>query len=900
MNCRGILFFAILLSIFAFFTANAPAACEPVGTWAGILNSDTQPGGVLSNWTFSIDGLTSGEWIMFTTDGGTVSSSDASGMWICFGGEVLATYTGMATESVGGTQSGYTLEFHGPITGDTAAGQYTITFGNPLWEGDTGTWNLARDAVSNHVSYIEITAGLDYEDPFITEDLMYGFNFSISTDDTVSLVEFLDPTGTTHQIPMISEQWDDVNKVWTFYSYDPDDDSYSWNYEKQLPNAAALADYDGQYTITVHYVGGGQQQTTAWFGAAGTSNPIPQPTQEPILTSPAHRARVKSPVPVTWQACTDDAASSIYLVLQDETSGADEDYQFDKTATGFETPLTLTDGPWQIELYFVAGDSGVNPDGIETFFGKYSTSDYDFTVASSNNISGTVVDRDTSSPMDNMRVGLHHEDLWQWFETRTLPDGSYLLSDIPDGTVQVQALPEPDSGYARTGRRVDLSGDVTGLRFELAPGSTYSGRLVDAQTAEPIGGIEVGYWNDAQVVWQSSWVDANGRFSLPNLPAGLASLTIEPSVNTGYAKYLQWESSQIHLEEGQEYVGRIIGLQKGVYAYGYVFYPDGTPAAGVELDYDSRTCGGNVETGSDGFYEMILPPDTYVIAPDTDELGAVHTEITVNGGEMFVPIENITIYPLDQGGQISGIINNPGSLAKEGVFTVVAFEPGTVFSPDTWYTIRPVAAVNQPDAGPFTLAGLPPGTNYDIYLVSIDETDDEVESGTILDSELNVSIGTTDVSVDYTTEGGAVTGQVRSMRQKPLYGVQIMLADTGTGDFAGFADTDANGTYTFYNIPAGTYTVIAMHGKYQNASTAVAAADGQVAQADTLILPYLGEKEGADLDGDGVIGIGDAAILADQWLLPGSTANFDLTGVVDLGDFSKLLENWGGEAIWPH
>jgi len=215
------------------------------------------------------------------------------------------------------------------------------------------------------------------------------------------------------------------------------------------------------------------------------------------------------------------------------------------------------------------------------------------------------------------------------------------------------------------------------------------------------------------------------------------------------------------------------------------------------------------------------------------------------------------------------------------MFTVVAFEPGTEFSPETWYTIRPVAIVAQPEAGAFTLGGLPPGTNYDLHLVVIDETDGEIESGTILDSVLDVPTGATGVSLNYSTQGETVGGRVRNVRQEPLLGAQILLADPVSGDFAGFADAGANGEYVFYNIPAGTYTVIAIHGKYLNAATMIQVIDGQTAQADTIILPFLGEKEGADLNGDGIV-----------------DSNFDRQGNVDLADFSKVADNWYRQAIW--
>lgn len=233
-------------------------------------------------------------------------------------------------------------------------------------------------AVSEHVSWADISYSWIYDNPDNPASRKYEFWFEIDTDDTVNFVEFQTPQGSTFQIPKLPEQHSGVVRT----SYEEDEWGCYWEYGVESANINDLLPYgDGLYTITVHYEGSGQDQTTVWFGIPETSSPLPQPSQRPILTSPAHNSVVNNDlVTFVWGQCTDPAADGIWIMLEYQ------DLMISFEGEGFATDETswdsvfLPDGLWKADIAFECYDWATNSDGISYAVWKSSKSLYDFTV----------------------------------------------------------------------------------------------------------------------------------------------------------------------------------------------------------------------------------------------------------------------------------------------------------------------------------------------------------------------------------------------------------------------------------------------------------------------------------------------------------------------------------------
>jgi len=751
------------------------------------------------------------------------------------------------------------------------------------------------DPISDHVSGVHIGHRWDYDDPYDNTDLTYEFDLQVSTDDTVELVEFKTPGGNTFQIP--NQPYTQSGYIETRRYFQ--DGAYQWWYGGDFVNSLDLQEYgDGWYTVRVYYAGGGQGQTSVWFGMPDKVNPIPQPTQEPYLTYPQHRSGVDSPVTFTWWWCWDSAATEIWMSLEKEETGEEIENSFDVSETSWG-PVELTDGFWGAEISF--GQSyytADNGDGIGVHVAKNSESDYEFAVGGFD-ISGRVTDKYTLEGLGNIRVGCWQKDFEIWNQTYTDINGFYTLTNIQPGQVEVRA--EPEAIYAGMGTEFELTENVYGLDFALSPEAVLSGKVIDAMTAEPLEGIEVTYWCDRYEFGKNDFSDSDGAFSLTNLPTGMAEIKARPGVESGYAWSLPWGSSYIYLAEGEHLSNRIIALHKGALVSGYIKDANGIPIGGIEYDWNGKLSEGWGRADSEGRYQIRLPEGTYVIGPDEEDFGVLRKRVTITDINQPVEVNDITVYTEETGGQISGNVNNPSGYPKTGEFLIAAFETGSAVDPNTWYTISVLGETGLSEAGAFSISALPPDVNYDVYLCAIRENPDDMMSFSVRDSVINVSAGTTDINLYYNSEGSTVRGKLENTNGRALVGLTVLINDPCTGAFRGFGETDPNGEYFIYNVGAGTYTFTAIHSKYTDVSTTIEVVDGVPADAGTVVMPFGGEKEGADLNGNGIVNMVDFAKFGSEWRQSGSLdADFDQNGEVGFTDLARVAENWLWQAIWLH
>ena len=515
-------------------------------------------------------------------------------------------------------------------------------------------------------------------------------------------------------------------------------------------------------------------------------------------------------------------------------------------------------------------------------------------------ISGRVTDKATGLPLPNIHVNCWNNDLQVGADDYTDANGIYKLTNLPPGVVDVSV--EPDSYYAYMGiSELELEEDINNLDFALPAGAILSGRVLGVKTAKPLAGIEIEYSSEETSAYKNQFTDADGSFCLTQLPPGIAEVKAKPNVNRGCAWNLPWGSDLVCLNEGENRSGRIITLEKGAIVRGHIKDVNGNPLDSVGYDYSGRDCDGWDDTNDvDGSYQIRLPVGIYAITPDnTDEFGALPAMVTITDVNEEVNVPDMIVYTEENGGQISGEVNNPGGYAKTGYFIIISFKAGTAINdPNAWYTIRPVSTTGMGDAGPFSLSKLPPDVNYDIYLCVDNQAN--IESIAVRDSALNVAVGTTGINLVYSSQGSTVTGTLKNADDRPVLGATVLLSDS-SGGFAGFGDADCNGGYVIYNAPAGTYTAAAVHSKYLPTSTTVEVVEGVPVDVNTIIMPFRGEKEGPDLNGDGNVDMVDVAEFAGQWLNSGaSEADFNQDNRVNFSDWVRIAENWMSRAIWLH
>lgn len=513
-------------------------------------------------------------------------------------------------------------------------------------------------------------------------------------------------------------------------------------------------------------------------------------------------------------------------------------------------------------------------------------------------ISGKITDKATTLPLANIRVGCWNDDFEIWADTSTDANGIYLLTNLPPGE-EVDICVEPEFYYAYMGiEEFEFEADINNLNFALPAGGTLCGKVLGADTAQPMANVEIEYDNERYNTERNTFTNADGTFCLTQLPPGIAEVKAMPDVDSGYAWNLPWGADLVNLKEGEYHSERIIFLEKGALVHGYIKDADGDAFNDIEYYYTGKKCDGWDYPDVNGFYQIRLPVGTYIIeSDDQEEFGSLPATVTITNINNPVNVPDIIFYSEETGGQISGHVNNPGGYAKTGYFSIMAFEAGTILDQNISYTFPLTAETEMENAGPFSLANLPPDANYDIYLAVESETPDERQSLTIRDFALNVALDSNNISLDYNSTGNTIRGSVKNLNGQPVIGATALLFNSA-GDFKGCCKNDANGFYAIYNVPDGNYTITAIHSKYANASTVIDV-NGADANVPEIVMLFDGGKEGPDLNGNGVIDLFDIAELSNQWLDSGiNEADFNQDGIVNFFDWLPITDNWLWKAIW--
>ena len=464
-----------------------------------------------------------------------------------------------------------------------------------------------------------------------------------------------------------------------------------------------------------------------------------------------------------------------------------------------------------------------------------------FSLKDGYKVSGKVTDKATGLALDNIRVTYWHGEYGVFAFTYTDIEGKYTLSRLLPGEVGIGA--DPESYYGMMGATLGLWEDINNLDFMLPVGASLSGKVINAETAQPLPKFEVTYWNDSHQVYQSDFSYGDGTFALLHLPPGVAEIKANPDIDTGYALWnLPLGCNLISLNEGEDKINQNITLYKGALVSGSITNPYGHPMSYFKYRYRGRLCQADSETDIDGRYEIRLPEGTYIITVDEDGYSAIPQIVTITDVNLPVVVPPIKAYSELTGGRISGSVNNPGGYTKNGDFIIAAFEAGTVIDPNTFIITEAISNTRLQQAGGFTIAGLPLGFNYDILLiVSNEETISETHFFTVRDSQSDVSVGQSDLILNYNSQGGTVSGKVLDINNQPVLGAIVLISDLATGRFAGWADADYNGNYIFYNVPARTYTVTAIHSKCPNKSATVQVNEDDLPNVIDIIMPCIGE-----------------------------------------------------------
>ena len=324
--------------------------------------------------------------------------------------------------------------------------------------------------------------------------------------------------------------------------------------------------------------------------------------------------------------------------------------------------------------------------------------------------------------------------------------------------------------------------------------------------------------------------DGNGYFTISNLPAGIGELGVDFGSADPYciparlAVYLlagddkdvgTIRVQRCALVQGTAQVSNPDdGCDQNVYANGLKFEAEGDINSGV---YQLRLPEGvhdiYLDSSGDGPYKLTARPVQVTVTAANVTSGQ-----TVSVPQQLVIYSDLTPGMATVSGQVvkSGTPPDPHANADS---MVGLFLPGKL----NGMTAEKFASIDMVQQqhilnvfGNFSLEPVPPGTYDACWFLYTETPDGQRRTATLRGFQPNVNVpeggSVTLPAFTYASAGSPVVdGIVKDITGNPVLKAKVLITDSN-GFFSAFAETDQNGHWEVYNLPAGTnYTAKASH-----------------------------------------------------------------------------------------
>jgi hypothetical protein len=513
-------------------------------------------------------------------------------------------------------------------------------------------------------------------------------------------------------------------------------------------------------------------------------------------------------------------------------------------------------------------------------------------------IYGRIVDKITGEGLRGVTLTLWSYSCYYnlehiWSMTSDSEGNFALLHNLPEGQYGLGA---DVFGAYRLGIpdwRINLTEGTIPLILEMIPPAHLEVVCIDAETGEP--------FTEAMKIYAG----AESGTSHENLlaPSGWVQIFVDPNDS---ANHQPSREEWIYLKTG-ETRSVLMPIKKGVPIRGTIRYLNGeihVDPCSVTMVGENGSYGTYTSYASNGTFEFLIPSGTYGCWATSCCMGGCvdspWRQVTVSEDPQLNP--DLELFSDSLHGDVKWIhctTTNLSPIPHASSLEFLALPKEVFPTPDNVLTLLNRWSYSWYDLpNEKLLDELPPG-EYDLFFGILNQRD-PFFSFTVRDKKLGVPAGTENLEFSYTSEGSTVMGRVLDTEGFPLLLPEILLDTIPGGEFAGWARTNPRGQFVFYNVPAGTYTLSAVHRNYTTTQTTVTVPEGPaIVTAETLTMNPKGRREGADFNGDGLIDIDDLSNLTADWMQEGThPADLDQSGLIDLSDLARMSQTWLGQAVW--
>ncbi len=462
-----------------------------------------------------------------------------------------------------------------------------------------------------------------------------------------------------------------------------------------------------------------------------------------------------------------------------------------------------------VDQWFNNRPTPVDADRVELTAETPDRGGIDFALAPGGSISGEVRTLAGQTPLSGVWVGAHYDDpIWQHFPFATLSqDGKYFIRGLPAGRywlgthhpqMVTQFWNHTASRSQVTFVDVIPGQGVMGINFDLEPGTSVSGMVLDAQ-GHPMEGAWVHAWSNVNENGNGARVAVDGSYQIGGLlPAADTFVSVE-ALGYGPQTY-----PRILDTTGGPLVGIDFLLQPEAVISGQVMNSQGEPLQDVlvhALSVDDLVSEADL-TDSQGRYAI------HRLSAGMDYRVSAHhpawASLWFNGKPNPWEADLVDL----TGGSVDGIdFSMMEGRSISGRVTDGAGNPVAEAHLWAWSeTLRAGASVNSGPDGDYVLRGLPPSADLQVFCEHPEWVPERYP--TLVD----VSGG--DVQgIDFALEAGqTIDGTVRELDGTPLRGAWVVAwSPSLPDDFHRVGESGSDGSFLVRGLPpVSDYRVFAI------------------------------------------------------------------------------------------
>ncbi len=481
-------------------------------------------------------------------------------------------------------------------------------------------------------------------------------------------------------------------------------------------------------------------------------------------------------------------------------------------------------------------------------------------------------------------------DEWQEMQSA---DGRFEIAGLPPGKIRVRV--RADGWLDPKEHEVTLTSGQTSdeLAFEMAPGASVRGVVIDAASNRPVPEAQVTAYRETEERGRGGFnpmrfagdpedfdflglssmrgrssvmTDAHGHFEATGLTAGKYRFTAR------HPDRAKASAAAVEIVEGKDTPDVEIKLTAGGSIEGLITGRAGLPVINALVVAATISTGAlkSSTSGPDGVYRMDgLPAGRYLVFKSRleenatnllyDLLGNMRLQtVTVEEGKVArKDIEDET----ENSVRVFGTVRDGQELVTRAMVTALGQDSDGIFG-------MGIRAKPTDNKGEYELIGVKPGS-YFFQVVRFSQRPEQANLS------VDVPEGVTEYRVDLTLPQSFIAGRVLDSAGQPAVGISVSAGVEGGGgdepqgllglilrNGVNRARTDEQGNFKLTRLPEGTYRVTASgrdsrdsrgsSQKYGEARTAPLSIDGRTPIDNVQItLPLAGKVRGMVRDGNG-------------------------------------------------